>query len=283
MKHRRKFRPVADVRRSLRPGLTVALLAGVLVGAAFPWPAATQAAGEPSLAVPAQVEIPTAPVEIDGRMLFRVRGATSFPAEQRAAAIQERIEAAARDRQFQPTALREVESEGAIAIMAGDRMLMGVFDADARMEQLGQKEAARLYRERIRSAIEDYRGARRPEVLLRGVLYALGAAVVLAALIVLVLWLARRLDAAIAQRLRRHIRAVGIQSFQVLRAEHIWGGCAVLWVSSGCSPYSPCYSHSWNSCCTSSPGHARTPTGFSILWPRPWKRWGGLWWRISRG
>ena len=45
----------------------------------------------------------------------------------------------------------------------------------------------------------------------------------LAALIVLVLWLARRLDAIITRRVRRHIRALGIQSLQIVSVDYIWG------------------------------------------------------------
>ncbi len=57
--------------------------------------------GLPSVAAAATEEtnpeqaIEQAPVEVDGSVLFRVRGTTSFPAESRAAAIAQRIEAAA--------------------------------------------------------------------------------------------------------------------------------------------------------------------------------------------
>jgi small-conductance mechanosensitive channel len=203
-------------RRHLAPvGALAVLLYGVLTAGAVP-------AARAAVAAPPEVEIATAPVEMDGSVLFRVRGTSSFPADQRAAAIQGRIEAAARDRRVRPEDLRTVESGDAIAIMAGERALMGVFDADARLEQLTPADLARAHRERIRSAIQDYRRAREPEALLRNGVYAVVATVALAATLLLLRWLARRLDALIARRLRHHIHGLGIQSFQILRAEHIW-------------------------------------------------------------
>ena len=181
------------------------------------------AAGAGSSAVaPPELEIATAPVELDGETLFRIRGAASFPAEERAAAIRSRIQAVARDHSFPAAALRLVEDEHYVSIMAGDRRVMGVLDGDTRMEKLNRKELALAYRERIRAAIEAYRHARRPETLLKSGLYAGIASALAVALVVAAMWLARRFDALITRRVRGHIHSVGIQSFEILREEHIW-------------------------------------------------------------
>ncbi len=45
----------------------------------------------------AEVDIPTAPVEIDGHVLFHLRGAAALRAEVRAARVKEHIEALAAD------------------------------------------------------------------------------------------------------------------------------------------------------------------------------------------
>jgi len=52
----------------------------------------------------------SAPVEIDGRVLFRVRGTSSFPARVRAAGIAERIRQLAADRSVPPDARRRSRS-----------------------------------------------------------------------------------------------------------------------------------------------------------------------------
>ncbi|HPU81290.1 MAG TPA: mechanosensitive ion channel family protein, partial [Accumulibacter sp.] len=68
--------------------------------------------------------VATAPVEVDGRVLFRVRGVSSFPARERAAAITERIRRLAGDPAVPAGSVRLVESGGYSSIMAGDRRIM---------------------------------------------------------------------------------------------------------------------------------------------------------------
>src|SRR5262245_65238809 len=58
-----------------------------------------------------EVGAPSAPVVIDGRTLFRVRGTSSFSAERRAAGIAGRIKALAADRAISLDAVRAVEME----------------------------------------------------------------------------------------------------------------------------------------------------------------------------
>ena len=77
---------------------SAALLVGMLGFASLPLAANDEAAhgGEAAVANP-DAEVPTGTVEIDGYVLFRVRGLTAFPAEERAAAIATRIKAFADD------------------------------------------------------------------------------------------------------------------------------------------------------------------------------------------
>src|SRR5512146_2229185 len=79
-------------------------------------------------AASAEAEFVTAPVEIDGQVLFRVRGSSSYPAEQRAAAIEDRIEAAAADTSIRSDMLRIVDADNVTTIYADDRLLMIVAD-----------------------------------------------------------------------------------------------------------------------------------------------------------
>jgi small-conductance mechanosensitive channel len=169
-----------------------------------------------------------APVMLDGRLLFRVRGVSAMPAEERADRIRERIEALAQDPEFQPETLRLVESDLGLRILGGDRLVMSVVDADARLEGVSQRELANVITDRVRRAVLDYREARSPERLLRGGFYTLGATGVLAALVGLVMWLTWRIDAFAERRLHRRIRALEIGSFELLRAERIWGGLRAL-------------------------------------------------------
>jgi small-conductance mechanosensitive channel len=165
-----------------------------------------------------------APVELDGIELFRVRSHTGFPAEQRAAAIAARIRAVARDPAFRADSLRAVESDLGTGIMAGKVRVLIVTDGEARLETADRRLLADAYLTQIRAAIEDYRAARTREALTRSAISLGVATAVLAALLALVVWSWRRLNTALDQRLGRRVRSLGIQSFEILRAERIWSG-----------------------------------------------------------
>jgi small-conductance mechanosensitive channel len=170
----------------------------------------------------AESEILTAPVEIDGTVLFRVRGVTSFPAEVRAATIRDRIVGVAADRTVPIESLRVEDRQGMSVIMAGDRAIVPVLEADANLEQVSPAELAAVYVLRLRQAIAEYREARSLSALRRGAVNTLIATLVLAVFVGLVVWFWRWLDALLQRRLQAHIRTVGIQSFEVMRADRIW-------------------------------------------------------------
>jgi small-conductance mechanosensitive channel len=178
-----------------------------------------QAQGSASSA--AADEIRTAPVEIDGAVLFRLRGVSSFPAEERAAAVSQRIAAAASNPGVSIDSLRVIENENTSDIAAGDQPLLRVVDADAALEQIGRRELAFTHLGRVRQAIIDYREARTPAALRRAANRTAIATALLLVGIWLVLWFWRRLDAFLTRRLEARIHTVGIQSFEVMRAERI--------------------------------------------------------------
>ena len=168
-----------------------------------------------------EAEIDTAPVQVDGQTLFRVRGASSRSAQARAYNIADRIESVAADGHIPIDTVRGVASDGAMRLMAHDRLLMVVTEADARLEQLTPAELATFHLDKIRQAITAYRQARSPDALRRDLSYAAAATLVLLLTIALGLWLARRLDHVLDQRLYTRIHALGIQSWEILRAERI--------------------------------------------------------------
>jgi len=162
-----------------------------------------------------------APVDVDGVVLFRLRGLSSFPAEVRAARVRDRIVAVAADPAVPIDSLRLVPLESGVEIAAGDRPIVVIVDADAALEQVGRADLAGAHLARIQQAIADYRAARSPAALRHAALLTAAATLVLAAGMALVLWLWRRLNARITRRLEAHVRTVGIQSFEVMRADRI--------------------------------------------------------------
>ena len=213
---------IGPTRQTGIPAVIAAvLISGVLAFAPSARAADERPAGE-SQSQSADSEALSAPVVIDGRTLFRVRGTSSFSAERRAAGIAGRIKAVAADRTVPPDAVRAVETELGTAILGGRERVMVVFDADAQLESLGRKTLAELLVRTMREAVADYRQARTREALLQSAAYAAVATVLLAALVTLVVWVSRWAERMLEATYRQRVQSVGIQSFQLVRAEQIW-------------------------------------------------------------
>jgi small-conductance mechanosensitive channel len=171
----------------------------------------------------ADLALATAPVLLDGEALFRVRGTSTYPAEERARRIAARIEEVARDASLAPEAVRAVPADELVNIAAGDRFLVAVTDADARLEGISRGLLARLYVERIQAGLRAYRQARQPQVLVRGGQRALIATVLLVLAVLALRWAFRRLEGRVARLYEQKIQSVQFQSFEILRAQRIRG------------------------------------------------------------
>ena len=196
--------------------LGVAALAATIVLAL-----ATRSSGQGTESGGHDAEIVTAPVVLDGATLFRLRGLASFPAEVRAQTVAARIEAVAADPSIPVDALRAIEVDGVRRIVAGDRLLLSVFDADASLDQVSAADLTSAHLARLRQAITDYRAARSAPALQRSAINTLIATLALAVAILLLAWVWRRLDRVLALRVQTHIRSVGVQSLELMRADRI--------------------------------------------------------------
>ena len=167
-------------------------------------------------------ESPTAFVLIDGVAIMRVRGMSSYPAEQRAATIANRIREAAENPTFQPDALRIEETEISSQILADRQLVMNVYDADAKVEAMSRQVVANLYIGRIRSAIVSYRADRSAPALQRAGVAAAIATLVFAVAVVAAIWLRRKLDALLDSRYRQKIDALAAKSHDVVSVTRVW-------------------------------------------------------------
>lgn len=170
----------------------------------------------------AAVTVERAPVTLDGEVLFEVRGVTAYPAKERAREIAKRIRAIAADPTLSPESLRVIEGEESADIVAGDRPVIRVFDADALVEGASRQVHAEVIRSRIAKAIAAYREDRSPRLLLLHTAYALGATLIF----VLLLWGLRRafrkLDLIVERRLKRRVEGLEAQTYAVIQAGQIW-------------------------------------------------------------
>jgi len=191
----------------------VALLLSLVVG--------TDAWAQGSPAQPVEAEIVTAPVTLDGAVLFRVRGVSSYAADKRADLISGRIATAAADPAVRIDGVHTVPIDNGIRIDAGDQLLLAVVDADARLEHVAATDLAAAHVNQIREAIVHYREARSPEALWRSGIRTAIATVLLLMSTGLLIWFWRWFDGLLQRRVQARIHSVGIQSFEVMRAEQI--------------------------------------------------------------
>jgi small-conductance mechanosensitive channel len=177
---------------------------------------------QPPASAGGEAEVSTAPVVIDGDTLFRVRGVSSVPAAERATQIQQRVVAIAADPTIAVDSIQAIESNGATRIVAGERPLMMVFDADASVDEVPRTDLAYAHVLVFRKTISEYREARSESARRRYVINALIATVALIIAVALLLWLWRSFERFANRRLQARIHSVEIQSFEVMRAERIW-------------------------------------------------------------
>jgi small-conductance mechanosensitive channel len=167
--------------------------------------------------------IETALVSIDGQALFRLRGISSFTAARRAEAVAGRIVALARNSDFDPAKLRILEGETATRILAGDHLVMSVYDADARVEGISRRVLAESHLVAIRTAMAGYRSARTRGALGLAAKRCGVATLIAAVLLFVFLRLTAWMNSRIERRFRERIHGLAIQSLELVRAERIWG------------------------------------------------------------
>ena len=191
-------------------------LVGLLIAAAWLPMAGAQSTSPPGATVD------TAIVVVDGRTVAEVRGFAGKPAAERAAEIEARIVAAARDPAVRPEQLQVVETGLASQIQSGDRVIKGVIDADAELVQLDRRALAEIELRLIRESIVRYRAERTPERMREGVRNALLATLAFLVAIVLVFWIGRRVAAFASAKLKPRILELRLHAIELRPGEQIW-------------------------------------------------------------
>jgi small-conductance mechanosensitive channel len=204
--------------------LKLLLLISAVAGVVRPISALAQPASDGPSGIAAERGIATAPISIDGRVLFRVRGVTAFPAAERAAAIAARIRALAGDENIPASDLRLLESDHSTDIVASSTVIMEVSDADAFAEAPGltRQALARAYLAKISSTVQQYRTERTPEQLGHsGVLAGVWTVLLVLALLLMAFSL-RWMVARIERRYQAAIKQIESETFSLIHAGSIW-------------------------------------------------------------
>ncbi len=167
----------------------------------------------------------TAPVVVNGKVRFHVVGVTAYPAERRASEISQRIEALARDTNYSPKTLR-IEDAGSyheIFPGASGKVIIRILEADAKSEGILRTVLADTIGNSIAESINDYRHDRKPAVLTKKALYALGSTIVLIVLMYGVFWGFRRVNNYLERRVKLHMQKLEERSQRIFQGGQLWG------------------------------------------------------------
>ncbi|HVN02884.1 MAG TPA: hypothetical protein VMT86_00625 [Bryobacteraceae bacterium] len=145
----------------------------------------------------------SAPVVLNGRTLFAMQtNIGPFSAQERAAATSARLLILAKDLTVPVSAVRIAPSDKSTDVVAGDRVLLTLTDADARAAHKPRNELAAAYAQIIRHAVTERRAEYNYRSILLGALYTLIATLALVLLLRavrrIVPELCRRIEAAAA-------------------------------------------------------------------------------------
>jgi small-conductance mechanosensitive channel len=208
----------------LARGLQILILLAVTAAGLAPNPVMAQQSNDDAAWLGTEKAASTAPVTIDGRLLFRVFGVTSFPAGKRAQAIADRIIALAEDRSESTDSLRLVEAEHSTDILAGDQLIMSVVNADARIEggDNPRRLIAQVHLNRIKAAVADYRVERNPALLLHNAIIAADYTLLLAVTLFVIFFTVRWVARGIERRYQSAVKKIETGSFQLVSAASIW-------------------------------------------------------------
>ena len=154
--------------------------------------------------------------------MFYVRGITSFPAEERAKVISERMKNIAENDSINTGSLRIEELADRSNILAGKNFIVSILDTDAEIEGLERPILAEIIKTNIAKAINSYRYERSSGVLLKKVIYAAVATVVFLLLLFLFLRISRRLDNFLQAKLKSRIEGLETQSYHLIQAKQLW-------------------------------------------------------------
>ena len=202
--------------------LVTFILAHPLRGAAAPAPAKKTPSKE---AAAKEVPVKTAPVKLGRTAIFSVPEYRALTAEERANMVAGRIARIADDFTIETKEITTADSDVTSDVMAGDRIIMSVYDIDGQAVGMTRQELAREYTGKLRTAVEQYRQERTPQNISRGILLSSVATLALLLLLLLNRLLFRKLLEVLETR---RARPIHFQRFEVLRLDQVkafFNGC----------------------------------------------------------
>lgn len=178
----------------------------------------TPAPAKPQEAAPSQAY----PVTLGNETLFTIRPIKAYSGEERARTLSERLKAIAQDPRIPVNTITLSDHiEPLTLVTAGDKLLIAVFDEDAKAEGKTRQELAKERVEVLRTAVEKYRYNYSRKRIVAAALYTLIATLFLVALVLLLNRVYRKVGLMIRSWADSKKLSIHIQSVELIRAERI--------------------------------------------------------------
>lgn len=168
-------------------------------------------------------KIDSAPVAVNGDILFEVVGIPAYPAKRRAAEISDEIEDLAADDTVDIKNIQLKRMTDRIEIVYGDRLIFSVFDIDAKHQGLKNRQVvAETFLEKLQQGIVAYRASRTPEAIRANIINAGLRTLILAITLFGFIWLTRRMDKMLEKMFKRRMKKLEAKSMRVVQTEQVW-------------------------------------------------------------
>ena len=168
-------------------------------------------------------EIDSAPVIVNGDILFEVIGNRAYPARQRADRISDTIEDLAADDTVDSENIKSKKMTDRNEIVYGDRLIFSVFGLDAIHQGSDNRQImAETFVTKIREGIKAYRSARTPEALRKNIIHAVLRTLALVITLFSFIWLSRRMDKMFEKMFKRRMKKLEARSMRVVQTEQVW-------------------------------------------------------------
>src|SRR4030095_640293 len=161
------------------------------------------------------------PVQLDGEVLFYVRGVSAYPSAIRAATIKKRILNVAKNYSFSVDSLKVMKEAGHNMVYAGYEFIMNVYETDGEAEGVNKDMLAEIIKVKIKEAIEHYRQYRSPESIKANIIKAIVGLVMLLTTLLVLLWLFRKINRGFNQRLKHRIERLENVSFKLIQSNQL--------------------------------------------------------------
>ncbi len=161
------------------------------------------------------------PVMLDDKVLFYIKDdVKGFSAQERALLLTQRLQSVARDYTIPVDSVSIQDfNEPITTINARDKLLLSVFDQDARAEKMTRDELAQKRIEVLRAAITQYRHDHSRKQILLGIVYSVLTTFALLFIVYVVLRIYRRLTLRLREWAHAKMSAAHARSLDIISAE----------------------------------------------------------------